>query len=212
MHRGFGLALVLCILASAVAAPAGALTRGVVLNGSAPSGALVFDADTDSVLGFVPLGFAPTDCSVLSDQSLAFVSGFGDDPVVLDLAAVALAAGTNPIAVSGFELDTTITPDDAFLLTTSGVGGATSTEPIRVVDVATRTQVGSFPGRFQSVEVCADGAVLSTSVATDDLRRLTIDGAGVIADSGESIAAEGAFNVAGRRKKKRAVSGWSDVR
>ncbi len=168
-------------------------TRGLVVDGG--GNVIVFDADSDTVLGAVNLPGGPdiVDCSILGDQSLGFVSHFSGRQVwVVDPLAVALAAGTNPIPVSHFPLDTTLSADQKFLLDTNG-GGSTR---VSVVDVAARAEIGFFDAGSESyaVDACSDDSVI-TSGGSGALR-LTIDGAGSLTNTGESAPLGAITNVA----------------
>lgn len=178
---------------------AAAATLGMVAdNASTTKSVTVFDADTDVVLGSVALpggGLAIGDCVISADQTRGFVTTFGSKIWVIDLttAPPSLAAGPNPIFISNPGEDSAISPDGKFLLTCD----ATSTLPISVIDIATQTQIGTFflGSDCNSVDVCSDGSVLVTSFNIDTVRRLTIDGAGTLTDTGESAPHTDPVNV-----------------
>ncbi len=167
-----------------------AQTIGMVVDDATDS-VIIFDADADIALGAVPIppGVAITDCSITDDQTLGFVTNFDNKVFVIDISGLALAAGTNPIVISNLGEDTSLTPDGQFLLVCDG----TAVEPVSVIDVATRAEVSTlaFGVPCFSVDACADGSVLVTTGFTAEVRRLTIDGAGTLTDTGESLPLPG---------------------
>ena len=176
------------LLALAIQGSATAQTKGMVVNRSTGS-VTVFDADADTVLGTVILpgtaGASMGDCSITVDQTLGFVTDFLSRVWVIDIPALSLAGGTNPIPIVNFGEDTSITPDQKFVLVSDG----SATQPISVIDIAARAQVSTFnPGTDNnSVEVSSDGSVLATSFNTSRLRRFTVDGSGTLTDTGEVL-------------------------
>jgi len=176
------------------AAPAPAQSIGMVADEDTQS-VTVFNADTDTVLGTVALpdsGDAIGDCSITADRTLGFVTDFAGNVFVIDLTTVppSLAAGTNPIPISNNGEDTSISPDQKFLVVCDG--GAVG-DPISVIDIATRSEISTFslPFDCNSVDVCSDGSVLVTSSQSGNVRRLTIDGAGNLTDTGEVLFSGG---------------------
>ncbi len=152
--------------------------------------AVVFDTGSNAVLGSVAVGSgAAGDCSIVG--GLGFVTAFDSSVWVIDLSASppALAAGTNPIPISNPGRDTALTPDGRYLLVCGGILPA----PVSVVDVAARAEVDSFdPGHgCSAVEVCDDSTVLIAFYDFDTnfkiIRRLTIDAAGQLADTGTTF-------------------------
>ena len=98
----------------------------------------VFDADTDAVLGVLPIvgGLTPCyDCAILADLSLGFVVTANFEVWVIDLTTSppSLATGTNPIPIGSLGLDVVISLDQKYLLVSGG--GALS---LSIVDIATR--------------------------------------------------------------------------
>lgn len=178
-----------------LAAPAFALTPGMVAdNGS--SSVTVFDADTNAVLGTVPIpaGEATGDVLITPDRRLGFVTNFDSKVFVIDLTTTppSLAGGTNPIPISNFGEDLALSPDGKFLLVCDG----SAVQPISVIDIAARVEIGIFDtgSDNNSIDVCSDGSVLVTS-ASGGVRRLTINGSGVLTDTGETLAVSGPQNV-----------------
>jgi DNA-binding beta-propeller fold protein YncE len=150
----------------------------------------VFNADTDTLRGSVAIGgSAPwaSDCAINQDRTLGFVTDYDGGVWVIDLTTSppSLAAGTNPILVSNWCGDLSFSPDGQFLLMCDGA----AKQPISVVDIATRTEISTFNlgTECNSLDVGPDGSVLVTSVWTGDLRRLTIDGWGILMDTGEWV-------------------------
>jgi hypothetical protein len=176
--------------------PAEARTIGMVADRN--GFVTVFDADSLELLGTVELpGFHDTvgDCSITSDQSMGFVTDFQSFVHAIDLTgpAPSLAEAPNPIPIANPGEDTSLSPDERHLVVCDGG----TRVPVSVIDVATRTQVSSFDlgHDCNSVEVCSDGSVLVTSVFENTVRRLTIDAAGNLHDTGESLSVSDPNNV-----------------
>jgi hypothetical protein len=152
---------------------------------TATSSVVIFDPGTDTVIGVVPIpNFGVIgDVEVSKDGSLGFVSNFGNQVYVIDLKATPprLASGTNPIAMSQAGEDLALTPDGNFLLSCDGSGNTT----ISVIDIASRTESSTFNSPCNAIQVCPDNSVLTAADGVGS-RRLTIDGSGVITDTGES--------------------------
>jgi len=163
----------------------GAQGIGMVVDSDTHS-VVVFDGDTDAVLGVVPIGVGRVtgDCSVTADGTLGFVTDFDSRLWVIDLTTTppSLAGSPNPIFISNFGEDSAITPDERYVVVCDGSG----TQPLSIVDIATRSEVGTFVlgSSCNAVDVCDDGSVLVTS-AGGAVRRLTIDGSGAVTDTGE---------------------------
>ena len=160
---------------------------------------IVFDVASDTVVGSVPVGPGGTlgDCSITADGRLGFATDFNSRLWVIDLASSppALAAGTNPIPILNFGEDTSITPDQRFVVVVDGSG----TQPISVVSIAARAEVSTFSlgSDHNSVEVLSDGSVLVTSNNTGNIYRLTIDSSGNLSDTGEVLFSGGAGFLSG---------------
>ena len=145
----------------------------------------VFDADSNTILGtlIIPTaqyGFG--DVVITSDQSLGFVSDM-DKPLiyVIDLTTSppSLAGGANPITISHNGLDMAITADDKFLVV---AGGASAPYPLSVIDLATRAEINTFSTgeSTNSVDVCEDGSVLTTSPNLGVVSLFTMSSAGSV--------------------------------
>ncbi len=153
------------------------------------SSVVVFDPGTDTVTGVVPIpvnGGVIGDVEVSKDGNLGFVTNFANQVYVIDLKATPprLATGTNPISLSQNGEDLALTPDGKFLLSCGGGGNST----ISVVDIAARAETGTFNSPCNGIQVCADNSVVTAADGIGS-HRLTIDGSGVITDTGESLAA-----------------------
>lgn len=193
-----GLILSASALALALAvAPVSAKTLGLVADNSTKT-VTVFDTDTDTVLGSVALptvGSAVGDVLVTPDQKLGFVTNFNSEIYVIDLSGPVpvLASGTNPIPISNPGEDLSLSPNGKFLLVSDG----SALVPISVIDIATRTEIHTFAtgSDSNSLDVCSDGSVLATSFNSGNVRRLTLDGAGVLTDTGEVLAVDSPMNV-----------------
>lgn len=149
--------------------------------------ATVFDADTDEILGSVEFdsGGGEGDCSISRDGTLGFVTNFFGVLAVIDIPTLTLAGGINPIQISNPGLDTSLGPDGKFMV----VCGLDP--PVSSVEIATRSEIDTFspPGGGQciSVDVCSDGSVLFTTDVGNAVHRLTLDGNGILSDTGESM-------------------------
>ncbi len=156
----------------------------------------VFDADSDTVLGSVPLpgsGIVTGDCSITANQSLGYVTDLRSRVWGIDLTGPtpSLLPAPYPIPISNRGQDTSISPDEQFLVVCSAF------QPVAVIDIATQTEIGTFslgPGvGCNSVDVCSDGSVLVTSLI-GTVRRLTIDSAGNLTDTGEALSSSFPLN------------------
>lgn len=160
---------------------------GLIADGLS-SNVLEFDASNDEVIGSVPVPSSfglLGDVAISKDGKLGFVTNFLGQVHVLDLSVVplTLAAGTNPIAISQPGEDLSLTPDGNYLVSCDGSGQSV----MSVIDIAGRTESSTFPAACNGVEVCSDNSVLIVDFDTTTARRLTINGAGTLADTGESI-------------------------
>jgi len=131
------------------------------------------------------------DCSITRDGAMGFVTDFNFKRVwVIDLTVSppALAGGPlpNPIPISNFGIDTTITPNNRFLV----VSATSGIEPVSVVDIATRSEIATLlgSGGFNSVVACPDGSVLVTSSPNQNVSRLLIDKFGKVSDPGKFLS------------------------
>ena len=136
------------------------------------------------------------DVVVTPDQSLAFAART-DGIWVVDLrqSPPALAAGVNPIPTPTgmpFVEDLALTSDGRFLVASDGSTAA----PIAVINTATRAVVGTFSVTpdHNSVEVCDDGSVLTTSVNANVVKRLTISETGTLTDTGQALTLPAGVN------------------
>ncbi len=181
------------VLLSAVT-PAATQTIGMVADNLTGS-VTIFDADTDTVLGTVVLpnpGSTVGDCSLALDRGLGFVTDFDYHVWAIDVAALSLAGGVNPIAISNMSEDTSLSPDGKFLVTCDGA----LSQPVSVVDIDTGIEVDTYSlgHECNSVEVCDDGSVLVTALGPKTVRRLTLDATGTLSDTGESMSLWGEPN------------------
>jgi|GEM_PF-823023 len=174
--------------------PAATQTIGMVADNLTGS-VTIFDADTDTVLGTVVLpnpGPTVGDCSLALDRGLGFVTDFDYHVWAIDIAALSLAGGVNPIAISNMSEDTSLSPDGKFLVTCDGA----LSQPVSVVDIDTGIEVDTYSlgHECNSVEVCDDGSVLVTALGPKTVRRLTLDATGTLSDTGESMSLWGEPN------------------
>lgn len=200
MIRGRSCACLLALYALLQLVPSGqasAATPGVVLDLESGK-AFLFDAETDTITGSVALGpniSGSGDCVILGDRGPAFATDFGFRLWALDMEAipVRLAPPPNPIHLSNPGEDIAVGPGGRYLVACDGSG----TAPIAVVDAATGQEVSTFSlgTDCNSVDVCANGSVLVTSSNAGLVRRLVLDAAGHLSDTGESLAAAYPMNV-----------------
>jgi len=173
--------------------PAG---RAMVMDGTNGE-AVIFDRDTESVVGRIEdvWGSAVGDCAIQEDGLLGFATTFSHEIHAIDLGATppARTPPPNPIPIDNPGEDLAFTPDGRFIVACDGSNVA----PVVVVDVATRTQIAALDlgTDCTSVDVCADGSVLVTSVTAGVVRRLEIDAAGLLSDTGVRLVAERPVNV-----------------
>jgi hypothetical protein len=174
---------------------------GLVADNALP-GATALDVDAIAALGTVAITPADEewvvgDCAVVPRPGghLGFVTDFWFNLWVIDLSGPfpALAAGTNPIPISNPGEDIAVSPDGRYLVVCDG----NATAPVSVVDIDARAEVSTFDlgHDCNSVDVCPDGSVLVTSVFGTALRRLTLDAAGILTDTGEAIFSDDPNNV-----------------
>lgn len=149
---------------------------------------MVFDPETSEVFGSVSLPDshgASGDVAITPDGKMGFVTDFASRVWVIDLSRTLprLAAGTNPIPISNYGEDLSLTPDGKYLVVSDG----SAVQPLSVIDIAARSEVDtfSFGSDHDSVDVCDNGSVLSTSWNWLQVRRATIDSSGMLNDTGE---------------------------
>src|SRR5262245_18092440 len=153
---------------------------------------LVFDANTDAVLGSVRLGPGAVQCSgdcvITSDLSRAYVTTAFGEIWVVDLTTTppGRATGLNPFEIPSHGIDLALTLDERYLLVAPG---NIVNQDLVVVDLATRSVVDELQiGPCIAVSVGRDGSVLAASHAPDSVvRRLTIDAAGHLTNTGETL-------------------------
>ena len=132
----------------------------------------------NSVVASIPIGSGSAigDTAITPDQTLGFVTNFANGVWVVDLTTSppSLAAGTNPIPISNFGEELSVTPDGKFLLASDG----SALQPISVIDIASRAEISTFSTGtdINSHDTCDDGTtVLVTSSRARNLRRLVLD-------------------------------------
>jgi DNA-binding beta-propeller fold protein YncE len=186
----------LVVLAMLAVTPVGlsARTLGMVADNTTSS-VTVFDADTNALLGMVPISSGSTigDVLITPDQKFGFVTNFHFEVFVIDLTTSppSLAGGTNPIPISNGGEDLTISPTGKYLVVSDG----DLIEPISVIDIAARTEVSTFFPGFDanSLNACTDGSVLATSFnegTGGTVRRFALSGTGVLTDTGEMFSVD----------------------
>lgn len=168
------------------------LTSGTTQAGSigmvadnAYKGVTIFDAETNEILGSVPIPRESPfpgitgDCVISPDQKLGFLSDFQFRVWVIDLEATspALASGINPIPIGNNAEDLVMTPDGKYLLACDGG----NSQPVVLIDVATREQISQYDlgGNCNAVDVCPDGSILVASSQLQEIHRLEIDESGI---------------------------------
>jgi hypothetical protein len=159
--------------------------------------AFVFDIGGGALLGPVSVGPAllTGDCAVSPDGHLGITTDYDSRLWLVDLTATPphLASGTNPIPLSNRGLDVASTADGRFLVVCDG----TELGPISVVDMLARAEVGTLElgTSCTSVDLCSDGTVLVTSDNPGQVRKLVIDAAGHLTDTGLSLLVTDPMNV-----------------
>ncbi|MEJ2720863.1 MAG: FlgD immunoglobulin-like domain containing protein [bacterium] len=150
----------------------------------------VFDAEAKALVTTLPLsGNAYVgDCAIRPDGVLGFVTDYAYHVWVIELGQTPpiLSPWGNPIPISNAGEELEITADGRFLVVCDG----SDSHPISVVDVASRTEVSTFAlgTDCSSISLCDDGtSVLVASLHECNVRRLTIDGAGYLTDTGEML-------------------------
>jgi DNA-binding beta-propeller fold protein YncE len=116
-----------CVLTAALVAifltaPVAAAPNGMVVNAGTGS-VTVFDDATGVVQGSLLIGSGSMgDCSITGDGSTGFATRFNNQVTVIDLTggAPVLAGPPNPIPISNFGEDTSISPDGQFLVVCDG--------------------------------------------------------------------------------------------
>src|SRR6266567_1246030 len=110
--------------------PATAQTLGVVMDFNTNK-AVVFNADTDTVIGSVPIPDAADlgGCSISQDRKFAYVTNTRSQIWVLNLTPPGLADGPNPIPISNIGLGISTSPDGKVGV----VCGGDSLEPVSVI-------------------------------------------------------------------------------
>src|SRR5262249_45427135 len=127
------------------------------------------------------------DCSIDATRRLGFATDFLRHVWAIDLSSAGLASGTNPILTPSTNGESTsLSPNGQQLLVCAGNG----LEPVSVIDIATRVQIGSFDtgSDCNSVEVASNGSVLVTSSNNNNVRRLTISPTGTLSDTFEAMS------------------------
>jgi DNA-binding beta-propeller fold protein YncE len=166
------------------AMPAAAQTLGVVMDFNTNK-AVVFNADTDTVIGSVPIGGPGLGCSISKDQKLAYVTNNSSQLLVVDLTSPSLSAAPAPISISNFGENFSTSPDGKFAV----VCGGDAVQPVSVVDLAARAEIGTFDlglSVCDSAKICQDGSVLVTN--DTQVRRLILSETGVLTDTGDSLS------------------------
>src|SRR5918992_3199428 len=168
----------------------------------------VFNADTNAVLGTVDIpatDFFLGGTAITPDLKRGFVANNKGEVFVIDLTTPPrLATGTNPISISNDRgVAMSISPNGKFLV----VAGGGSDQPISVIDIATRTEISTFPilpigSNATAMKVCSDKSVLVVTAFVSDglpeghsVRRLTLSGAGTLTDTGEVLSVNNTWNV-----------------
>lgn len=193
---GFGSLCFAALLAAAnlLASPAMAQRLGLVADNGTDS-VIVFDIDSNAVLGSVPVGPGTVgDVAITPDQTLGFATDFNRRVWVIDLTTSppSLAEGNNPIAISNRGEELSVTSDGRFLLVNNGAGPV---QPISVIDIAARVESSTLTigSDIVSNDICDDGgSVLVASVSGRSVRRLNLAADGTLSDSGELLRLGGA--------------------
>jgi len=207
---------IVCALVLSVALASGQTNIGIITDGAVrdagPHPVIVFNADTDTIIGTVVLNLTSEgflhDAVIVPGAFQAFVTSSSVVPLsggamwVIDLSPVvaALAGGINPIVMANPGTDIAVTPDHRFIVASDGTTGfppIVDAPPMSVVEVATRLEVSTFAtiSDNSAVDVCENNSVLMASNNGLVVRRLSVNSAGTLSDTGESSPIK-ALNVA----------------
>lgn len=161
--------------------------------------------DDSGIIGSMTLGGGfplVGDCAFTPDGSQALVTHFQDKGIyVIDMSDPTnpvLAAGTNPIPVSVRAEDISMGPNGQFAAV-CGVSEASvvgDDEFVSSINIAGRVEVDTWSvpapqlNGCTVVEICDDGVsvLIIEGRAPDQIRRLTMDGAGMLTDTTETLA------------------------
>jgi hypothetical protein len=183
----------LVVVVTSMAASLAGQTRGVIVD-NATHKAIVFNADSDTIIGSVTLpsqSLGEGSCTVTLDQKFAFVTDFNSHLWAINLhSPPSLTAAPNPIPISNFGEDTSLSPNGKQVVACDG----SAFQVVSVVDVASRQEIGTLATGSpdcNAVDVAQRGSVLVTSFAGANVRRLTIDASGKLTNTGEVMAAGG---------------------
>ncbi|MGH7898342.1 MAG: hypothetical protein ACREQQ_10335 [Candidatus Binatia bacterium] len=193
--RRSGLGVFLAVaLVSLSARAAGAATLGMVADNLSDM-VTVFNADTDTILGSVPIPNPENtlgDCAIPVDRRVGYVTNFNFEVFQIDLtqSPPVLRSGVNPIAISNAGEDASLSPRGEYLLVCDGSGN----EPVSVVLTQKRLEIGTFDlgSDCNSVDVCSNArstnsSVIVTSSANLNTRRLRLDTSGKLVDTGDVL-------------------------
>ena len=173
------------------------LSNVAVVVDTSDDSAKIIDLDTNTIVDSVdfPNGPAAGDVVVTADSSLAFVTNFRQEVYAIDLTTNSLANGGNPIAVSTLSEELEITADGQYLLVSDGSNGLFPF--VSVVEIASLTEIGTFDAGHDvnSLDTGPGGEVVFTSWNTDQIRRLAIDAAGNLTDTGDALAVIDPLNI-----------------
>ncbi|MBD3676725.1 MAG: hypothetical protein HUJ26_24715 [Planctomycetaceae bacterium] len=168
-----------------VAETSHAASIGLVAD-NAYKGVTVFDADSNEILGSVPIPRESPypgitgDCVVAPDQQYGYVSDFQFRVWVIDLQAnpPQMASGINPIPIGNNAEDLVMSPDGKFLIACDGGYD----QPVVLVDVSSREQISQYDlgGSCNAVDICPDGSILAASAELGQIHRLEIDESGFV--------------------------------
>jgi hypothetical protein len=211
-----GIILLLVLLISTSLSPVTSIAANIGPIGMVADNAgyvHIFDAGSNTVLGTISIPVDEIDgvigdCSVSRDGTLGFVTNFDSKLWVIDLtkSPPVLASGNNPITISNYGEDMSITPDGNYVLVVDG----NAHQPISVVDITSQTEKYTFTveSNHNSIDVLSDGSVLVTEVITalgtehNRVYRLTIDSAGNLTDTTEMQTVDEPLNVYGSPNAK----------
>ena len=147
--------------------------------------AFVIDAEAPAIIGSVPLGDYGDGCVISPDGGLGIAGDAERRIWLIDLQATPpqLAPGPNPIATTAQGGFLAASKDGRYVV----VGGGYPGHALSVVDLDVRAEVSTFDlgTECSGIDVCRDGSVLVSTYGS--VRRLVIDAAGNLSDTGESF-------------------------
>lgn len=187
--------LYLALFAGLAVAPAAA-QRTIGMVADRTNNIVVFDADTDTVIATIAVPgdpFLPLfDCVIAKSRGRGYVADFDNQRFwIVDLDANPPVLGNNgqPVAITTYPEDLTLSPNERYLLASDGNGEGTGS-PVSIIDLDTDTEIGTVylspTTDPTSIAMCDDGTFVATELltpTTTNIRRYRLDRHGVATDT-----------------------------